>query len=296
MRLAEVLAQMKLPARSDTIGETDRCCAAARCTRTAASCCIVPAANGNPRTGSPTASRSPPAAMCWRPWRAAKARENAFIALGYAGWEAGPAGAELKDNAWLTLPLNEALLFDLPYEDRWTAAWRLLGVDVSAVSSARRSCLSASRRPPARRPRLRFRPETHRHRQRRHADAHGRAAWHRRAMHPPGPDWTGHRSRNHGCWLPTCWWWAHRIMTTDLPDASPAWPTPSRASWPRATACRCERMDERYSSTEAGSLLREQRASGQRRRRCARATSTARRRRSFSQSWLGAQTLISNDS
>jgi putative AlgH/UPF0301 family transcriptional regulator len=27
------------------------------------------------------------------------------------------------------------LLFDLPYEDRWSAAWRMLGINVSAVSS-----------------------------------------------------------------------------------------------------------------------------------------------------------------
>jgi hypothetical protein len=28
----------------------------------------------------------------------------------------------------------EVLLFDLPYEDRWLAAWRMLGINVSAVS------------------------------------------------------------------------------------------------------------------------------------------------------------------
>jgi len=26
------------------------------------------------------------------------------------------------------------VLFDLPYEDRWSAAWRSLGVDVTKVS------------------------------------------------------------------------------------------------------------------------------------------------------------------
>lgn len=60
--------------------------------------------------------------------------ENAFIALGYAQWSAGQLEQELKDNTWLTLPVNDAVLFDLPYDDRWAAAWRSLGVDVASVS------------------------------------------------------------------------------------------------------------------------------------------------------------------
>ena len=61
--------------------------------------------------------------------------QDAFIALGYAGWEPGQLEQEILDNAWLTLPMNESVLFSLPYEDRWLAAWRLLGVDVATVSS-----------------------------------------------------------------------------------------------------------------------------------------------------------------
>ena len=60
---------------------------------------------------------------------------DAFIALGYAGWEAGQLEQEIKDNAWLTLPASDALLFDQPYEARWLAAWRQLGVDVASVSA-----------------------------------------------------------------------------------------------------------------------------------------------------------------
>lgn len=59
---------------------------------------------------------------------------DAFIALGYAGWEAGQLEREIKDNAWHTLPLDEHVVFDLPYEGRWLAAWRLLGVDVDKMS------------------------------------------------------------------------------------------------------------------------------------------------------------------
>jgi putative transcriptional regulator len=60
--------------------------------------------------------------------------ERAFIALGYAQWGAGQLEQELKDNSWLTLPLDEAMLYELPYEDRWLAAWRSLGIDVASVS------------------------------------------------------------------------------------------------------------------------------------------------------------------
>ena len=59
---------------------------------------------------------------------------DAFVALGYAGWEAGQLEREMLDNAWLSLPVDENIVFGLPFEDRWQAAWQLLGVDSSRVS------------------------------------------------------------------------------------------------------------------------------------------------------------------
>ena len=59
---------------------------------------------------------------------------DAFIALGYAGWEAGQLEREMRDNAWLPIPLDEQILFQLPYEDRWHAVWRQLGVDIVRMS------------------------------------------------------------------------------------------------------------------------------------------------------------------
>ena len=60
--------------------------------------------------------------------------ERAFIALGYAGWESGQLEREMLDNAWLSIPADEHLVFDLPYEDRWPAVWRQLGVDLGKMS------------------------------------------------------------------------------------------------------------------------------------------------------------------
>ncbi|MFO7325679.1 MAG: YqgE/AlgH family protein [Pseudomonadota bacterium] len=133
MRLSEVLAQMKLPPEVPDVGEQ-----------------IV--LRGGPvhqdrgfvlhRPGGSwesthrisdqiqvTTSRDVLAAMA-----KGVGPEDAFIALGYAQWEGGQLERELRENAWLTLPVNDAVLFDLPYEDRWDAAWRSLGVDVSRVS------------------------------------------------------------------------------------------------------------------------------------------------------------------
>lgn len=59
---------------------------------------------------------------------------RATMALGYAGWEAGQLEDELRQNAWLTAPCDDSVVFDLPFEQRWSAAARLLGVDPSRLS------------------------------------------------------------------------------------------------------------------------------------------------------------------
>jgi len=58
-----------------------------------------------------------------------------LVALGYAGWGAGQLEREIQENAWLSGPADRSILFDLPPEQRWEAAARLLGVDVHLLSS-----------------------------------------------------------------------------------------------------------------------------------------------------------------
>jgi putative transcriptional regulator len=60
--------------------------------------------------------------------------QDAFIALGYAQWESGQLERELLENSWLTLPMDDRIVFELPFEARWSAAWQLLGIDSSRVS------------------------------------------------------------------------------------------------------------------------------------------------------------------
>ncbi len=57
-----------------------------------------------------------------------------FVALGYAGWGAGQLESEILHNAWLNTPVSEQVLFQTPVRDRWQAATRLLGIDVSQIS------------------------------------------------------------------------------------------------------------------------------------------------------------------
>jgi putative transcriptional regulator len=60
---------------------------------------------------------------------------DAFIALGYAGWESGQLEREMKENAWVAVPVDPRVVFELPFEERWTGAWRLLGIDVDRLST-----------------------------------------------------------------------------------------------------------------------------------------------------------------
>ena len=59
---------------------------------------------------------------------------TAVVALGYAGWSAGQLEHELTQNAWLTVPADERIIFSTPFEQRWHAAGRLLGIDLATIS------------------------------------------------------------------------------------------------------------------------------------------------------------------
>lgn len=57
-----------------------------------------------------------------------------MIALGYAGWEKGQLEEEIRENTWLTVPASPDIIFDIPYEDRWLAASKSLGIDIWQLS------------------------------------------------------------------------------------------------------------------------------------------------------------------
>ncbi len=57
-----------------------------------------------------------------------------LVSLGYAGWTAGQIEHELTQNAWLTVEAKDAILFDIPAEERLPAAMKLLGVDYALLA------------------------------------------------------------------------------------------------------------------------------------------------------------------
>jgi putative transcriptional regulator len=133
MRLSDVLSQMKLEPSSDHIGSQ-------------------PVLRGGPvstdrgfvlhrpggqwdhthkvsETIQVTTSRDVLAAMA-----RGEGPSDAFIALGYAGWESGQLEREMRENAWTSMPVDARVVFELPYEERWIGAFRLLGIDVDRLS------------------------------------------------------------------------------------------------------------------------------------------------------------------
>lgn len=60
---------------------------------------------------------------------------KSLVALGYAGWEAGQLEDEMLANSWLNVPATPDIVFDLPFAERWAAAARTLGIDISCMSS-----------------------------------------------------------------------------------------------------------------------------------------------------------------
>ncbi|MBU8543523.1 MULTISPECIES: YqgE/AlgH family protein [Roseomonadaceae] len=59
-----------------------------------------------------------------------------LLALGYAGWGPGQLDSELQQNAWLSVPADEALLFEGAPDQLWRRALAKLRVDPSALSGA----------------------------------------------------------------------------------------------------------------------------------------------------------------
>lgn len=58
-----------------------------------------------------------------------------LITLGYAGWGEGQLEEEIASNSWLTVPADKNIIFNTPFEQRWTTAALALGIDVNLISS-----------------------------------------------------------------------------------------------------------------------------------------------------------------
>ncbi|HVL74757.1 MAG TPA: YqgE/AlgH family protein [Noviherbaspirillum sp.] len=57
-----------------------------------------------------------------------------LITLGCAGWSAGQLEQEIVNNGWLTVRADPAIMFELPPEQRFVAAMKLLGIDPAMLA------------------------------------------------------------------------------------------------------------------------------------------------------------------
>ncbi|MEQ1528307.1 MAG: YqgE/AlgH family protein [Methylococcales bacterium] len=58
-----------------------------------------------------------------------------LVALGYAGWSEGQLEKEMLDNAWLSTPCGNAILFETPISQRWNAAAEQIGIDINKLTT-----------------------------------------------------------------------------------------------------------------------------------------------------------------
>lgn len=56
------------------------------------------------------------------------------LALGYAGWGPGQLDKEIQENAWLSVPADEPLLFDDDHDTKWRRAFAKLHIDPLLLS------------------------------------------------------------------------------------------------------------------------------------------------------------------
>jgi putative transcriptional regulator len=59
-----------------------------------------------------------------------------LLALGYAGWGPGQLDAEIQQNAWLSVPADETIVFDSEHETKWRRALGKLNIDPLLLSGA----------------------------------------------------------------------------------------------------------------------------------------------------------------
>ena len=59
-----------------------------------------------------------------------------LLALGYAGWGPGQLDAEIQQNAWLSVPADETIVFDGDHDTKWRRALGKLNIDPLLLSGA----------------------------------------------------------------------------------------------------------------------------------------------------------------
>jgi putative transcriptional regulator len=61
--------------------------------------------------------------------------EQALLALGYAGWDAGQLEREIHANGWLHCEADQDIVFDAEVDTKYARALRKIGIDPAMLSS-----------------------------------------------------------------------------------------------------------------------------------------------------------------
>ncbi|MET0181647.1 MAG: YqgE/AlgH family protein [Caulobacterales bacterium] len=64
------------------------------------------------------------------------APQQFLLALGCSGWGAGQLEDELRQNAWLIVEPDDAIIFGAEHEDKWERAIHKLGLDPAQLTAA----------------------------------------------------------------------------------------------------------------------------------------------------------------
>jgi putative transcriptional regulator len=64
-----------------------------------------------------------------------KGPQSFILSLGCAGWGPGQLESEIRENAWLTHPVMEEIVFEVPVADRWHVVLRQMGIDPTWLSN-----------------------------------------------------------------------------------------------------------------------------------------------------------------
>ena len=62
---------------------------------------------------------------------------QSLVALGYASWASGQLEQELRDNAWLSVPISRKILFQTPADERYSQLQKQLGIDLNLITTTK---------------------------------------------------------------------------------------------------------------------------------------------------------------
>lgn len=66
--------------------------------------------------------------------------QRMLVSIGYAGWSPGQLEDEISRNGWLTVGADSRILFEVPVEERYFAAMKLLGFDPLMLAAEAGHC------------------------------------------------------------------------------------------------------------------------------------------------------------